>query len=146
MHFKIFIILKLFVKDLTSLLTPVIWNQSIQLDFVGKNFRKTTTFIICVLRMSQNIKIKRYRSRRMNNLITNIYQCSCQGEPHFLHILKSYKKVYVICYYFTGQMRTSAGNLLPPAVNGTCEVPDNTDFCQNAGTYIIIWLHQKKCR
>lgn len=41
-------------------------------------------------------------------------------------------------------MRTSAGNLLPPAVNGTCEVPDNTDFCQNAGKYIIIWLQQKK--
>lgn len=80
----------------------------------------------------------------MNNLITNIYQYSCQGEPHFLHILKSYKKVYVICYYFPGQMRTSAGNLLPPAVNGTCEVPDNTDFCQNAGKYIIIWLQQKK--
>lgn len=79
----------------------------------------------------------------MNILITNIYQYSCQGEPHFLHILKSYKKVYVIC--FPGQMRTSAGNLLPPAVNGTCELPANTtDFCQNAGKYNIIWLQQKK--
>lgn len=42
-------------------------------------------------------------------------------------------------------MRTSAGNLLPPAVNGTCELPANTtDFCQNAGKFNIIWLQQKK--
>lgn len=42
-------------------------------------------------------------------------------------------------------MKTSPGDLLPPAVNDTCELSDNTDFCQNAGEYIIIlWLHQKK--
>lgn len=33
----------------------------------------------------------------------------------------------------TGQMRTSPGDLLPPAVNDTCESSAETDFCQNAG-------------
>eukprot|EP00105_Crassostrea_gigas_P010961 XP_011426438.1 PREDICTED: eosinophil peroxidase isoform X2 [Crassostrea gigas] len=46
----------------------------------------------------------------------------------------SAKKMAELKNKYTGQMRTSAGNLLPPAVNGTCELPANTtDFCQNAG-------------
>lgn len=40
--------------------------------------------------------------------------------------------------FFSGQMRTSPGDLLPPAVGDTCESSAETDFCQNAGEYIII--------
>lgn len=40
--------------------------------------------------------------------------------------------------FFSGKMRTSPGDLLPPAVNDTCESSAETDFCQNAGEYIII--------
>lgn len=35
--------------------------------------------------------------------------------------------------FFSGQMKTSPGDLLPPAVDDTCESSAETDFCQNAG-------------
>lgn len=40
--------------------------------------------------------------------------------------------------FITGQMKTSPGDLLPPAVDDTCESSAETDFCQNAGEYLII--------
>lgn len=47
----------------------------------------------------------------------------------------SYMRMFI---FITGQMKTSPGDLLPPAVDDTCESSAETDFCQNAGEYIII--------